>query len=143
MFGLAEWGARYAFGDPEPEELDPEVLMWWLHDRIDTSELWTAGPSSRSTCRPPAGCSGWSSSRATPRSATPTPAWRSTPCCGADIGPLFQIWEGEIELLDAVKAGTGPLHRAALDRGGAAPVAAVQPGGPVRARRGSAWRSGG
>ena len=39
VFGLAEWGARYAFGDPRPEELDPEVLMWWLHGRIDTSEL--------------------------------------------------------------------------------------------------------
>jgi DNA-binding HxlR family transcriptional regulator len=26
VFGLAEWGARHAFGDPRPEELDPEVL---------------------------------------------------------------------------------------------------------------------
>ena len=39
VFGLAEWGARHAFGDPRPEELDPETLMWWFHGRIDTAEV--------------------------------------------------------------------------------------------------------
>jgi DNA-binding HxlR family transcriptional regulator len=39
VFGLADWGARYAFGDPRPEELDPDVLMWWMHGRVDTSSL--------------------------------------------------------------------------------------------------------
>lgn len=28
VFGLAEWGARWAFGEPRPDELDAEVLMW-------------------------------------------------------------------------------------------------------------------
>lgn len=39
VFGLGGWGARWAFGDPTPEELDPELLVWWIHDRLDTSEL--------------------------------------------------------------------------------------------------------
>lgn len=39
VFGLAEWGARWAFGEPEPAELDPDLLMWWLHRELDTSEL--------------------------------------------------------------------------------------------------------
>lgn len=39
VMGLAEWGARYVFGDPRPEELDPELLMWWMHGRIDTTEV--------------------------------------------------------------------------------------------------------
>ena len=39
VFGLAEWGARHAFGDPRPEELDPETMMWWFHGRIDTAEV--------------------------------------------------------------------------------------------------------
>ena len=39
VFGLADWGARYAFGDPRADELDPEVLMWWMHGRIDTGTL--------------------------------------------------------------------------------------------------------
>ena len=39
IFGLGGWGARWAFEDPRPEELDPELLVWWMHGRIDTSRL--------------------------------------------------------------------------------------------------------
>jgi DNA-binding HxlR family transcriptional regulator len=27
---LGGWGARWAFGDPRPSELDPIVLLWWM-----------------------------------------------------------------------------------------------------------------
>lgn len=37
VFGLGEWGARWAFSDPGPTELDPELLMWWVHTRLDFS----------------------------------------------------------------------------------------------------------
>ena len=41
-----------------------------------------------------------------------TPASRSTPCSGPTWPTLYRMWEGEIDLLDAVKAGrvelTGP-----------------------------------
>jgi DNA-binding HxlR family transcriptional regulator len=39
VFGLAEWGAKWAFGEPEPEELDPDLLLWWLHRRLDATTL--------------------------------------------------------------------------------------------------------
>ncbi|WP_035758867.1 winged helix-turn-helix transcriptional regulator [Granulicoccus phenolivorans] len=39
VFGLGGWGARWAFSDPTPEELDPQLLVWWMHDRIDTSAI--------------------------------------------------------------------------------------------------------
>jgi DNA-binding HxlR family transcriptional regulator len=39
VFGLATWGARWTFGEPNAEELDPDVLMWWLHRRLDTAKL--------------------------------------------------------------------------------------------------------
>ncbi|MBA2624933.1 MAG: transcriptional regulator [Acidimicrobiia bacterium] len=39
VFGLATWGARWTFGEPEPEELDPDLLLWWLHRRLDASRL--------------------------------------------------------------------------------------------------------
>ena len=35
VFGLAEWGARWAFGEPRPDELDAEVMMWWLRGGLD------------------------------------------------------------------------------------------------------------
>ena len=34
VFGLAAWGAKYAFGDPAEDELDPDLLMWWMHGRV-------------------------------------------------------------------------------------------------------------
>lgn len=39
LFALGEWGARWAFGEPEPYELDAQLLVWWMHSRLDTSEL--------------------------------------------------------------------------------------------------------
>jgi DNA-binding HxlR family transcriptional regulator len=36
---LGEWGARWAFTDPRPDELDPNVLLWWIKDRVDRSRL--------------------------------------------------------------------------------------------------------
>ncbi|HEY5155019.1 MAG TPA: helix-turn-helix domain-containing protein [Acidimicrobiales bacterium] len=39
VFGLGEWGAKWAFSDPEPAELDAELLVWWMHTRLDTSVL--------------------------------------------------------------------------------------------------------
>jgi DNA-binding HxlR family transcriptional regulator len=31
---LGAWGVRWAFGDPQPEELDPVLLLWKMHRRI-------------------------------------------------------------------------------------------------------------
>lgn len=39
VFGLGEWGAKWAFDEPEPVELDAELLVWWMHTRIDTALL--------------------------------------------------------------------------------------------------------
>lgn len=39
VFGLAKWGARWTFGEPEPDELDPDLLLWWLHRRLDPTKL--------------------------------------------------------------------------------------------------------
>ena len=104
VFGLAEWGARHAFGNPRPEELDPEVLMWWLHGRIDTTELsrraviqvdvtdrrrvfWLViEPGDASVCYA-------------------DPGFEVDALMRSDLATLYRMWEGEIELLDAVKAG--------------------------------------
>jgi DNA-binding HxlR family transcriptional regulator len=104
VFGLADWGARHAFGDPRPEELDPELLMWWMHGRIDTSSLsrraviqveiadrrrkyWLVlEPGDASVCYT-------------------DPGFDIDAVLAADLATLYRMWEGEIELLDAVRAG--------------------------------------
>jgi DNA-binding HxlR family transcriptional regulator len=29
---LTRWGAKWAFGEPQPEELNPVLLLWWMRD---------------------------------------------------------------------------------------------------------------
>lgn len=36
---LGAWGVRWAFGDPRPEELDPVLLVWKMHQRIRRDQL--------------------------------------------------------------------------------------------------------
>lgn len=36
IMAIGEWAVRWFFSEPEPEEVDPVTLMWWLHRRIDT-----------------------------------------------------------------------------------------------------------
>ena len=36
---LMAWGARWQFGEPGPEELDPILLLWWMRGRVRREEL--------------------------------------------------------------------------------------------------------
>lgn len=36
---LMAWGARWQFGEPEPDELDPVLLLWWMRGRVCRDEL--------------------------------------------------------------------------------------------------------
>ena len=31
---MTQWGAKWAFGEPEPAELDPVLLLWWMRNRV-------------------------------------------------------------------------------------------------------------
>ncbi|GLY52988.1 helix-turn-helix domain-containing protein [Lentzea sp. NBRC 102530] len=104
VFGLADWGARYAFGDPRADELDPEVLMWWMHGRVDTGTLdkranievrisdrrrtfWlVVEPGDASICYT-------------------DPGLEVDAVLASDLATLYRMWEGEVDLLDAVRAG--------------------------------------
>jgi len=36
---LMVWGAKWAFGEPTEEQLDPVLLMWWMRDRVRRDQL--------------------------------------------------------------------------------------------------------
>jgi DNA-binding HxlR family transcriptional regulator len=36
---LGGWGARWAFGNPRPNELDPIVLLWWMRRRVALNSI--------------------------------------------------------------------------------------------------------
>jgi DNA-binding HxlR family transcriptional regulator len=104
VFGLADFGARHMFGDPRPEELDPETLMWWFHGRIDTADVdrratvqieitdrrrmfWLViEPDDASVCYT-------------------DPGYEVDAVLRSDLATLYRFWEGEIDLLDAVRSG--------------------------------------
>lgn len=37
--GFAEWGAKWAFGEPQPGELNPLLLLWWMRGRVHHEAL--------------------------------------------------------------------------------------------------------
>ena len=83
--------------------------MWWLHGRIETTEVarravvqvevsdrkrvfWlVVEPGDASVCYT-------------------DPGFEVDAVLRSDVATLFRMWEGEIELLDAVKAGTIDLR---------------------------------
>ena len=102
---LSEWGAAWTFGDPEPEELDAAVLVWWMHGRLDTSGLpgqrhvfhirFTDDPQPF-----------WIVVEAgEPSVCLADPGFDADVVITSDVGSLFQVWMGRLSLRDATRAG--------------------------------------
>ena len=36
---LLSWGVRWSFGDPRQEQINPLLLMWWIHNRVNVDKL--------------------------------------------------------------------------------------------------------
>jgi DNA-binding HxlR family transcriptional regulator len=106
VFGLAEWGARWAFGEPRPDELDASVLMWWIRGRLDPApfgrdrvvvhvllpdgkppRFWlVAKPGDVSLC-------------------LTDPGYDVDLTITSPIGLLYQVWEGRVSLAAAQRSG--------------------------------------
>lgn len=107
VFGLAEWGARWAFGEPREDELDPVVLMWWIRGGIDPRAF--AGERTVLHVRLP-------EARRTrfwlvvqPEDVSlcfNDPGFEVDVTIETSLSVLYQVWEGVIELPAAVRAGT-------------------------------------
>jgi DNA-binding HxlR family transcriptional regulator len=109
VFGLGRWGARWQFGDPRDDELDPEVLMWWVHDRLDFSSL----PNRRIVLlfvfrderrrfwvvKDVAGTS----------VCVHDPRFEVDVTVRSDLDALYQVWLGRQDLRQAVRAGSVEL----------------------------------
>jgi DNA-binding HxlR family transcriptional regulator len=109
VFGLGDWGARFAFGDPREDELDPETLLWWMSGRIDTSDVdrravvqvdmtdlarsfWLViDPDDVSVCYT-------------------DPGFDIDAVLSSALVTFYRVWLGEVELLDALRAGDVDLY---------------------------------
>lgn len=114
VFGMAEWGARFVFGDPRPDELDAQLLVWWMHDRVDTSVLdgernvlqirFTDDPRRF-----------WILvDRGTPSVCMTDPGFPVDVTIMSDVASLYSVWLGRLPLAVALRSGRvaleGPRH---------------------------------
>ncbi len=113
---LGEWGARWAFGDPRPNELDPIILLWWMRrrvrfDRIARRRLviqfefrgaprrryWLLiEPSEGSVC-------------------LQHPGFDIDVTVTADIAAFYRVWLGRSTLSEAMRMGQVHLDGASAD----------------------------
>jgi DNA-binding HxlR family transcriptional regulator len=105
VFGLGRWAARWQFDEPRDDELDPQLLMWWVHDRLDFSELpdrrfviefrfrdlrrrfWIMKDSQG------------------PSVCDHDPGFDIDATVEADLATMYQVWLGKVELQSALRSG--------------------------------------
>lgn len=105
VFGFGEWGARWQFGDPRASEMDPQLLMWWVHRRIDYSGLpdrrlvfefrFTDRRERFWIVRDAAG----------PSICTFDPGFGVDAVVTSDLSTLYRVWLGRIALRTALRDG--------------------------------------
>ncbi len=106
VFGMAEWGARYQFGDPQPEELDAQLLVWWMHTRVDTSGL----PGERHVLHLRFADDArrfWILvDHGVPSVCMSDPGFPVDVTISSDVSSLYAVWLGRVPLPVALRAGS-------------------------------------
>jgi DNA-binding HxlR family transcriptional regulator len=116
---LGAWGARWAFGDPRPEELDPVLLLWRMHRRIYLDRL----PSGRTIVELDFGGRGgrrlWLVlERREVSVCLRPPGFRPHLVVHADLSLFYRVWLGAVDYASARRDGRisvdgpAPLARA-------------------------------
>jgi len=103
---LLVWGARWAFEEPEEDDLDPVLLMWWMRGRVCIDQLPMhrvvvrfdfTGAKSESfwllLCREDVSI------------CMTNPGFELDVLVTADLSTFFQIWLGRLSYHDALRQG--------------------------------------
>lgn len=107
VWTLGEWAVRWSFGDPEPDQLDPPLLMWRMRQRVRHEQV----PAKRTTIQfdftPPHRFRAWLVfDRSDATVCTQDPGYEVDIWIRADAMELERVWMGRASLHDAVAAGT-------------------------------------
>lgn len=105
VFGLGAWGAKWQFDDPRDRELDPELLMWWVHYRLDFSQLpdrrlvlefrFRDRPQRFWILRDSQG----------PSVCQHDPGFGVDALIESDLSTMYQVWLGRVPLRSALRDG--------------------------------------
>jgi DNA-binding HxlR family transcriptional regulator len=109
VFSLGAWGARWQFGEPRDDELNAELLLWWVHDRLDFSalpdrriviEFTFTGERRRFWIMKDTGGASV---------CTHDPGFEVDVVVRADLAVLHEVWLGRRDLPSAVRDGSVEL----------------------------------
>ena len=110
VMGLGEWGAKWQFDDPRESELDPELLTWWVHRRLDFSKLpdqrfvfefrFSDEPRRFWIMRDSEG----------PSVCLHDPGFGVDATVESDLTTMYQVWLGTLDLRSALKSGRVEMH---------------------------------
>lgn len=106
VFSIGAWGAKWQFDDPRETELDPQLLMWWVHQRLDFSGV----PDRRIVfefrfddvrerywiLRDSQG----------PSVCTTDPGFEIDATIETSLSALYSVWLGKLDLRAAMRSGT-------------------------------------
>ena len=103
---LGAWGVRCAFGEPRPEELDPALLVWKIHQRINRDLL----PDRRTVVEfdftGPHPHRAWLVMQPSEVSVCVTPpGFDSDLVVRADLALFYRVWLGYVEYDSALRSG--------------------------------------
>jgi DNA-binding HxlR family transcriptional regulator len=105
---LGTWGARWAFGDPQQNELDPGVLLWWMRRRVCLDQM----PRSRIVIEfefrgVPSKKHFWLviESSAGASICLHNPGFDIDVIVAADIAVFYRVWLGHMPFAEAVRRG--------------------------------------
>lgn len=105
VFGLGAWGARWTFGEPDPKELDAQLLVWWMHTRLDTSDF----PGKRHVLH-----IRFTDDRrrfwvviesGLPSVCFADPGFDVDVTITSDVGSLYEVWLGRLPMREALSTG--------------------------------------
>ncbi len=105
IYSLLVWGATWAFGDPSPEQLDPLLLMWWMHDHVDQSQLPDHRVAIQFDFHGAKTETYWLIlTHDDPTVCLTDPGYPIDVLVNADLATFFKLWLGRIDYDDAVSA---------------------------------------
>ena len=102
---LLVWGARWAFEEPEEDELDPVLLMWWIRGRVRQDQLPDEQVVVRFDFQGPKPETFWLLLNRTDVSICLTdPGFDLDLWVTADLAAFYQVWLGRLTFAEVLAA---------------------------------------
>ena len=102
---LLIWGVDWAFDDPSPEQLDPLLLLWWMHDRVAVDQLPPGRTVIQFDFHGAAKDTYWLLLSADDVTLCQTdPGYEVNVWVNADLAAFFKLWLGRIDYHEALNS---------------------------------------